>query len=100
MFDGHDVLTLGAKALRRMRRDLQMIFQDPFESLNARHTVGEILVEPFVIHGIGSRRRAQRTGCGSLLGRGRDVRSGPSTVFPTSFPAASASASALPAPSP
>jgi oligopeptide/dipeptide ABC transporter ATP-binding protein len=53
-FDGQDVAGAGAGDLKRIRRDLQMIFQDPFESLNPRHTVGEILREPFEIHRIGT----------------------------------------------
>ena len=56
IFDGQDLSTLPAKALREVRRDLQMIFQDPFESLNARHTIRDILQEPFEIHNIGSFR--------------------------------------------
>ena len=51
---GPDLASLGQKALLPYRRDIQMIFQDPMESLNARHTVQEILEEPLVIHGIGS----------------------------------------------
>ena len=50
VFDGRDLSTLGGRRLRSVRRDMQMIFQDPFESLNSRHTVGEILAEPFIIH--------------------------------------------------
>jgi oligopeptide/dipeptide ABC transporter ATP-binding protein len=59
IFNGNDMLGMGRKKLRHTRRNLQMMFQDPFESLNARHTVGEILEEPFVIHhvGNGSQRR-------------------------------------------
>jgi oligopeptide/dipeptide ABC transporter ATP-binding protein len=53
-FEGTDLATLGRKKLKPIRRHLQMIFQDPAESLNARHTVGQILEEPFIIHGIGS----------------------------------------------
>ena len=53
-FEGVDLATLGRKKLKPIRRHLQMIFQDPAESLNARHTVGQILEEPFIIHGIGS----------------------------------------------
>ena len=49
-FDGRNLASLNDQELREVRRDLQMIFQDPFESLNARHTVQEILQEPFVIH--------------------------------------------------
>jgi oligopeptide/dipeptide ABC transporter ATP-binding protein len=53
VFDGTDLLNADAGALRRHRRQLQMIFQDPYESLNSRHTVGDILAEPFIIHRIG-----------------------------------------------
>lgn len=52
-FNGTRVGDLDSQALRALRRDMQMIFQDPFESLNARQTVGEILEEPFRIHRIG-----------------------------------------------
>ncbi|WP_410287928.1 ABC transporter ATP-binding protein [Desulfosarcina sp.] len=60
VFEGEDLLTVGPKTLRRARRQLQMIFQDPFESLNSRHTVGDILAEPFIIHRIG--KPADRAG--------------------------------------
>ena len=50
-----------ARRLRSVRRNLQMIFQDPFESLNARHTVGDILAEPFMIHRIGTNRERQES---------------------------------------
>ncbi|MDY0310750.1 MAG: dipeptide ABC transporter ATP-binding protein [Desulfobacterales bacterium] len=53
-FDGRNIAGAGAGELKKIRRDLQMIFQDPFESLNPRHTVGEILGEPFDIHRIGT----------------------------------------------
>ena len=53
-YQGTNLASLGQKALLPFRRDIQMIFQDPMESLNARHTVQEILEEPLVIHGIGS----------------------------------------------
>jgi oligopeptide/dipeptide ABC transporter ATP-binding protein len=59
IFDGIDLLGADAGTLRRSRRQLQMIFQDPFESLNSRHTVGDILAEPFIIHRVGS--AAERT---------------------------------------
>ncbi|MES1166406.1 MAG: ATP-binding cassette domain-containing protein, partial [Pseudomonadota bacterium] len=52
-FEGRELTALGQRELRPLRRQLQMVFQDPVESLNARHTIGEILAEPFVIHGIG-----------------------------------------------
>ncbi len=60
-FDGRNIMTLDRGALRDVRRDMQIIFQDPFESLNARHTIQEILEEPFRIHRIGTptERRAR-----------------------------------------
>ena len=68
IFQGKNLLSAGSSAMRKSRRQLQMIFQDPFESLNARHTVGDILAEPFVIHGIGDGRQRRRA-VGELLER-------------------------------
>jgi oligopeptide/dipeptide ABC transporter ATP-binding protein len=60
-FDGQDITHLKPRALRPMRQNIQMIFQDPMESLNARHTVGEILEEPLIVQGVGaSAARKQR----------------------------------------
>jgi peptide/nickel transport system ATP-binding protein len=53
LFEGRDVGTLGRHEWRSLRREMQIIFQDPMESLNARHTIGRILEEPFVIHKLG-----------------------------------------------
>ena len=50
IFKGEKISDLPKKEIRQVRKDMQMIFQDPFESLNARHTIGNILEEPFVIH--------------------------------------------------
>lgn len=61
IFDGVDITGLHQKDIRGMRREMQMIFQDPFESLNSRHTVGEILEEPFIIHKIGTRKERKRS---------------------------------------
>ena len=52
-FDGRDISQLKTKDLRETRKDMQMIFQDPYESLNPRFTIGNILEEPFIIHRIG-----------------------------------------------
>lgn len=52
-FDGQEISKLGSRALKPIRQDIQMIFQDPMESLNSRHTVGDILEEPFVVQNIG-----------------------------------------------
>ena len=51
-FDGEDLNTLKGEALRQKRRKLQMIFQDPYASLNPRITVGEIVGEPLEVHGV------------------------------------------------
>lgn len=55
-FNGIDLLAQSGQQLRRIRRDLQIIFQDPYSSLNPRMKVGGIIGEPLVIHGMGSRR--------------------------------------------
>ncbi|MEE8532406.1 MAG: oligopeptide/dipeptide ABC transporter ATP-binding protein [Alphaproteobacteria bacterium] len=60
VFDSADLLALDPRALRAARRDMQMIFQDPFASLDPRLRVGAIIAEPLVIHGIGSRRERRR----------------------------------------
>ena len=54
-FNGADLVALGPRALRAMRREMQMIFQDPFASLDPRLRVGAIIAEPLVIHRIGDR---------------------------------------------
>jgi oligopeptide transport system ATP-binding protein len=60
-FEGTELTELGREELRRMRREMQIVFQDPYSSLDPRMTVGDIVGEPLVVHGIGSRReRAPR----------------------------------------
>ena len=66
-FDGQDLLALGKDELRKLRRDVQIIFQDPYSSLNPRMRVGEIIEEPLVIHKVGSRRE-RRDRVAELLG--------------------------------
>ncbi|MGF1554502.1 MAG: ABC transporter ATP-binding protein [Paracoccaceae bacterium] len=51
-FDGEDVTALGGGRLRALRRRMQIVFQDPFASLNPRMTVGQILAEPLALHGL------------------------------------------------
>ena len=58
-FRGTDITRLSGKSLLPFRKDIQMIFQDPMESLNARHTIGDILEEPLIIHRMGN--KAERT---------------------------------------
>jgi len=55
VFDGHDVLRAGGSQLRRLRRDMQIIFQDPFGSLDPRMTVERIVTEPMLVHGSNAR---------------------------------------------
>ena len=59
-FDGRDVTGIEGAALRRFRRDVQMVSQDPFESLNPRMTVRQLVREPLQIHGIGTAEEQHR----------------------------------------
>ncbi len=58
-FNGVNVRTLDNQALRRIRKDMQMVFQDPFASLNPRMKVGDIIMEPILLHGIAKGREAR-----------------------------------------
>jgi ABC-type oligopeptide transport system ATPase subunit len=55
-FDGQDITNLGQNELRPLRRRMQMVFQDPFASLNPRHSVGRIVSEPLRVHGLAERK--------------------------------------------
>ena len=55
-FEGRDVLKLGKTELREMRRQMQIVFQDPYASLNPRMKVGDIVGEPLVIHKVGTKK--------------------------------------------
>jgi oligopeptide transport system ATP-binding protein len=57
-FDGVDLTRLKGENLRKMRRKMQMIFQDPYGSLNPRMTVGEIIGEPLIVHNIANEKQA------------------------------------------
>jgi len=62
VFEGRDLTRLDGAELRRVRRRIQVIFQDPYSSLNPRMTVGQIIAEPLAVHGIvpdGARRAAR-----------------------------------------
>jgi oligopeptide transport system ATP-binding protein len=65
-FDGREVLTLDRRALRALRREMQIVFQDPYSSLNPRLTVGSMLGEPLQIHGL-ARGAAARERVAELL---------------------------------
>lgn len=69
VFEGKDLVTMPPSELRQMRRRMQMIFQDPYASLNPRMTVGRIVSEPLRIHNIMSSQREQQEYVESLLER-------------------------------
>lgn len=58
-YDDKDLATMQGEELRKMRRKMQMIFQDPYASLNPRMTVGEIIGEPLVIHKLANKKQTQ-----------------------------------------
>ena len=69
-FEGQDITTLDGPALRALRRRMQIVFQDPYASLNPRMTVGDIVAEPLIVHAIGTapQRRARVTELLDLVG--------------------------------
>lgn len=68
LFEGRDITQLSGEEMRKTRARLQMIFQDPAESLNPRHSIGEVLEEPFLIHSDLS-AEARRAAVAELLER-------------------------------
>ncbi len=58
-FEGQEITDLKGNALRRMRRKMQMVFQDPYASLNPRMSVGRIVAEPLVVHNIGTKKERE-----------------------------------------
>jgi oligopeptide/dipeptide ABC transporter ATP-binding protein len=68
LFEGRDLATLPAAELRKVRRRLQVIFQDPYSSLNPRMTVGQIIDEPLAVHRIVTDRAARSARVRELLG--------------------------------
>jgi|SRR5450432_799535 len=82
-FDGHDLLAASPTALRQLRRDMQIIFQDPFGSLDPRFRVEDIIAEPLVIHESLS-KGARRARSGELL-RSVGLDSSALTRYPHEF---------------
>ena len=68
-FDGQDITHLKQNDLRQLRRDMQIIFQDPFSSLDPRISIGEAVMEPLKIHGVGDSKRQRRVRAAELLDR-------------------------------
>lgn len=69
-YDGTDVLSLSRRDMRRLRRHMQIVFQDPYSSLNPRMTAGDIVEEPLIVHRLGARddRRARVRDLFQLVG--------------------------------
>jgi oligopeptide/dipeptide ABC transporter ATP-binding protein len=68
-FEGQELTTLGLEALRPVRRRMQVIFQDPYSSLNPRMTVGQIVEEPLSVHGLAGDAGARAARVRELLGQ-------------------------------
>ncbi|MBF0706973.1 ABC transporter ATP-binding protein [Guptibacillus hwajinpoensis] len=60
LFDGKEMTSLNKKDLRHLRKDIQMVFQDPFASLNPRHTVEKIIEEPLIVHQLGNKAERKK----------------------------------------
>jgi peptide/nickel transport system ATP-binding protein len=69
LFEGRELVAMPTAELRRMRRDMQIIFQDPFSSLNPRMTIGGMLTEIMNVHGIGNGRSEQQDLAADLMKR-------------------------------
>ena len=92
---GYDVLQAGRQQQKRMRQDIQMIFQDPFASLNPRLKIQETLIEPLLENGLATRQQALARAHELIEKWGSTSRY--LTAIRMNFPVVSASASALPA---
>lgn len=67
LYEGKDLFAMGRDGMRAMRREMQIIFQDPYGSLNPRMTIESTLVEPMVIHGLASSKAERRDKAAALL---------------------------------
>ena len=67
IFDGQDLSTLSTRQMRAMRRQMQVIFQDPYSSLNPRMTAGNIIGEPLIVHGLVANKTEYREKVAQLL---------------------------------
>ena len=69
IYDGNDITTFDRREMRAMRRKMQIIFQDPYASLNPRMTVGAAIMEPMVIHNLGKNKAERVEMAGDLMDR-------------------------------
>jgi oligopeptide transport system ATP-binding protein len=67
IFDGQDLTSMNSKTMRGMRREMQVIFQDPYSSLNPRMTAGNIIGEPLIVHGLVANKTEYRNKVAELL---------------------------------
>jgi oligopeptide/dipeptide ABC transporter ATP-binding protein len=84
VFEGRDVTNVTGKALRLLRRDMQMVFQDPYASLNPRMRVGDIVSEPLIVHGL-ARRGPELTQRVAALLETCGLRAAAMSRYPTAF---------------
>ena len=75
-FEGRDLLSASASEMRRLRRDMQIIFQDPFASLDPRYRVEDIIAEPLIIHGSSNDSTRDESSGKDLCGDSRPRLSG------------------------
>ncbi len=69
IFEGHDLTNLGTKEMRHYRKEMQIIFQDPYSSLNPRITIGEAIMEPMRVHGLYTNDEERKEKVMELLSR-------------------------------
>jgi peptide/nickel transport system ATP-binding protein len=69
LFEGKDLISMSASELRMLRKNIQIIFQDPYSSLNPRLTIGEAIIEPMRVHGIGENDQERKARAIELLER-------------------------------
>lgn len=60
VFEDKEITSMSKSELRKTRRDIQMVFQDPYASLNPRHSIEQILEEPLIVHGIGTKEERKK----------------------------------------
>ena len=69
LYKGTDLATLSGEEMRKLRQEIQIIFQDPYASLNPRQRVADIIMEPLLFHGIAKTKEEARERCMSILAR-------------------------------
>ncbi len=67
LFEGNDIYKIRASSLRNLRCDFQIVFQDPFNSLNPRMKIEEIISEPIIVHGLAGTKRQEKEKVAELL---------------------------------